>query len=176
MEAKTWTQATREWFVIHCKWLGTVTLGWFGNSVLAWSFDHALYPFVIYKWGALRGGLFMGAFSILICYLMFCFYDWSKTDWLGIELAKKKIKSFRHSTSTEMKSSFFRFWVPIIFLSTITDPFITVLSMRENAEQYAGLSRRDWKIFLTSAVISNFVWTISISAIIQTLRFAVSFT
>ncbi|MCK7474450.1 MAG: hypothetical protein MZV49_14915 [Rhodopseudomonas palustris] len=52
------------------------------------SFDYALYPFVIYSFGILAGGLIMMVLSFAACQLTLWFYDWSKHDWLGIEAVK----------------------------------------------------------------------------------------
>lgn len=47
------------------------------------TFDYALYPFVIYKLGILKGGLIMTLLAAISNILCLKFYDWSKRDWLG---------------------------------------------------------------------------------------------
>ena len=63
-----------------------LAIGFLGNWVMVYSFDFFLYPFVIWKLGLLLGGIVMSILSLLVCLLTIWLYDWSKRDWLGIEL------------------------------------------------------------------------------------------
>jgi len=124
-------------------------------------FDYMLYPFIIYKFGILAGGGIMTLLSLATCILLLQFYDRTKRDWLGIETTKnireyngdKRIGQF---TSWVMKKS-----TPIAFLvlSLRFDPFITTAYMRHG--KYNGMSKRDWKIFTGSLLISNLYWTLA---------------
>ncbi len=89
------------------------------------------------------------------------FYDWSKRDWLGIETIKS-IKGYDGNkkigriTAWMMRKS-----DPLVFLflSIKFDPFITTAYLRK--EKFSGMSRRDWKIFIGSLLISNAYWTLA---------------
>lgn len=136
-------------------------IGYLGNAIIVYGFDYFLYPFVIWKWGVLKGSVVMTFLSFLICWLTIIFYDWAKQDWLGIETIKS-VKEYDGKswvgkiTSWIMKKGN---GVILVFLSIKFDPFITTAYMRQGAHEYNGLSRRDWTIFLASLVIGNAYWT-----------------
>ena len=125
-----------------------------------YAFDYALYPYVIYKLGLLWGGVVMAVASLLVCLLLLQAYDWLKRDWLGIEF----IKSLRTYAGAS------RWWrsltwllnggdlVAFVVLSLRFDPFITTAYLRHG--RYNGLSRRDWRIFFGSVVLSNASWAV----------------
>jgi hypothetical protein len=124
-------------------------------------FDYVLYPTVVYKFGVLIGGALMTLLSFLICLILLQFYDWAKHDWLGIE-AIKNIKEYKG----DKRIGQFTSWVmkkgdsiAFLFLSLRFDPFITTAYMRHG--KYNGMSKRDWKIFTGSLLISNVYWTLA---------------
>lgn len=124
-------------------------------------FDYALYPFVIYSAGPIRGGIIMTILSLFACLAILTVYDLTKKDWLGME-AMRSLR-FRHPRNTIEKAVR---WLlnrsdPVAFvaLSLYYDPFITTVWLRNI--QYGGLSRRDWRIFLSSLLLANAFWTIS---------------
>jgi hypothetical protein len=136
-------------------------VGLLANGVIDYSFDFILYPFVIWKMGLIRGGLIMLFLSFVTCYATFLFYDWSKKDWLGIET----IKGLRDYEG-QRKTGKFVSWIlrqsmplALLILSIKFDPFITTAYLRFGAHNYAGLNRRDWKIFISSLLIGNGYWT-----------------
>ena len=140
---------------------GELTVGHTANAVLVYSFDYALYPFVIWKLGLLHGGVVMALVSLIACLLILWFYDWSKRDWLGIE----SIKQLRDG---EAKSPWRRTlaWtlakgdIPAcVVLSIWSDPFITTACLRRGA--FNGMTRRDWSIFAASCLIANVWWALA---------------
>jgi hypothetical protein len=52
-----------------------------------------------------------------------------------------------------------------IAMSVAFDPFHTTIYLRKGSE-YNGLSGRDWKIFFSSAIVSNAWWTIRTTGLI----------
>lgn len=141
--------------------LAVLGVGLSANALMVYGFDYLIYPFVIWKLGILKGGVVMMSLSFLVCYLTILFYDWSKKDWLGIETVKG-LKEYNGSS----KAGRFASWMlkkgdaaVMVFLSIKYDPFITTAYMRHGAHEYNGLSRRDWRIFLSSVLISNVYWT-----------------
>jgi len=49
--------------------------------------------------------------------------------------------------------------VIFLFLSIKFDPFITTAYLRKG--RFSGMNKRDWKIFLSSVLISNAYWTLA---------------
>lgn len=140
-----------------------IFVGVFVNSVLlTYVYDYVFYPFMIWKLGVVKGGIIMIFLSTFVCYLLLLFYDWTKKDWLGIE-AIKHIKDYGgnsrigRAVSWVLKKGDFGI---MVLLSIQFDPFITTAYMRRGSGQYNGLSKRDWKIFFSSAVIANVYWTL----------------
>jgi hypothetical protein len=133
-------------------------------TVINYSFDFVLYPFVIYHMGVLQGFFIMIVLSFLFCWLYFIIYDYLKRDFLGIEFSKEKMSSIiASSESVGLKlllvkvlrnSRAFLF----IFLSIYFDPFVAVAFERKGNFEYNGLSARDWRLFLLSLLISNGFW------------------
>jgi hypothetical protein len=127
------------------------------------AFDYALYPFIIYKLGIIKGGLIMTFLTSVANILCLKFYDWSKRDWLGIE-ALKGMKEYegqgrllRFISGMLKKSDLLTF----LFLSIKEDSFVTMVYQRHGSHQYNGMSARDWRIFLASHAVSNVYWTLA---------------
>ena len=140
-----------------------VAVGITTNHLIEISFNFFLYPFVIYKFGTLKGGIVMTFASFLTCLATIKFYDWSKRDWLCIE-AIKSLKEYGGDKQLGRLTS----WLlkqsdPIVFLylSIQRDPFITTAYLRKGANQFNGMSKRDWKIFMGSLILGNAYWTLA---------------
>jgi len=144
--------------------LAILGLGLLVNTfIINYAFDYLLYPFVIWKLGVFKGGLVMTVLAGLTCYPMFLFYDWSKKDWLGIETVKS-LRNYNGITRLgKITSWFLKRSDPFIMLilSIKYDAFITTIYMRTGSNQYNGLNKKDWKIFLLSLAISNIYWTLA---------------
>ena len=144
----------------YAKYFGTLTIGLVGNWLLNYGFDFVLYPSSLYLFGTVVGWAIMVVLSIVISLLTIWFYDWSKTDWVGIEA----IKTLRDG---ESKTKFGRLtsWllkksdpVVLIVLSIQFEPVVTALYMRHGVNQYNGFSRRDWTNFILSVIVANIYW------------------
>jgi hypothetical protein len=142
--------------------IGILAVGILGNYAMVWGFDFVLYPFIIWKFGLVYGWLIMMVLSAVICLLTLWFYDWAREDWLGIETIKE-VKDFEKETGWRKflaklmsKSE----WLMLVILSIQFDPFITVIYMRRGAHKYNGMSKRDWRIFLTSLIIGDIYWSL----------------
>lgn len=102
--------------------------------------------------------------SLLVNYATILFYDWTKQDWLGIELIKE-VKEYQGESSTGAFTS----WIlkqsdPVVFtyLSIKHDPFVTTIYMREGSNRFNGMNGRDWFIFLLSTVIGDIYWALAL--------------
>jgi hypothetical protein len=152
--------------------LGELALGHTVNWLLTYGFDYALYPFVIWKLGAVGGGGIMALASLVICLLCLWFYDWSKRDWLGIEAVKELREPGEAKGLRKLLVRILQWGdLPAFFaLSVYTDPFITTAYMRRGA--FTSMTSRDWGIFLGSWIIGNGEWILVLSGGIWLVRAA----
>lgn len=151
-------------FIEFAERVSVLGIGILANQAQIWAFDWLLYPFVIYQFGLFWGGLIMTCLSCLVCYALLRFYDWTKKDWLGIEI----IKTLKE-TKSKSKMARFSSWIlkkgdiaSFLFLAIKFDPFITTAYLRQGSHKYNGLSQRDWKIFFASLVLGNVYWAVAI--------------
>lgn len=147
-----------------------------GIGFLTWNamdyvFDYALYPFVIWKLGPWFGGTIMALASLAFCLLLLRLYDRLGRDWLGIEF----VKNLRHYEGLSRWQRGLAWLlhrgdgVAFLVLSAKYDPFITTAYLRQSA--FNGMTRRDWRIFLASWLISNLLWIALCQGGISFLRF-----
>jgi hypothetical protein len=129
-------------------------------NVLDYIFDYVLYPFVIFKWGPLAGGLGMTLLSLLSCLMLIWIYDWIGRDWLGIETVKG-LKIYTGDSRWRQwlarvlkKGDGFAF----LILSLKYDPFITTAYLRHGA--FNGIKRHDWIVFFSSGLLANLWWIV----------------
>jgi len=150
-----------------------LAVGILGNQVLVWSFDYLLYPFVLYNFGLKMGGPLMIFLSFIVCLATLFLYDFLQKDWLGIEMIKKFKTSDAHSRLHQFTSRLLNKsdWFVMILLSLRFDPFITTIYMRKGVNEYNGMKKRDWMIFLTSLTISNLYWLIVVEAGIDFFKY-----
>jgi|GEM_PF-326183 len=175
-----------------------------GNSVfwaIELAFNYGLYIPVIAGTvaifgefpGLLYGWVTMTMLSFLACYGILKFYDWSKRDWLGIEVAKD-VRDFgpdwikkRQAKSLLgkilwwpfSKLIFFILWalkkggfIAFFALSIFFDPFTTTVYFRRG--QFNGLTGRDWCIFVSSVLVGNTYWTFRTYLIVFSAYFLIT--
>jgi hypothetical protein len=157
----------------HClaqKRLATLAVGLTGNWAINYGFDFVLYPFMLYTFGTVTGWAIMVALSLAFSLVTVWFYDWSKKDWLGIELAK--------SLRDEGKLGKLTAWalqksdpIMLVILSVQFEPVITTLYMRRGVGQYNGFSRRDWTNFSLSMLVANLYWGLVVLAGIDLVQY-----
>jgi hypothetical protein len=152
--------------------LGILGVGLLGNQLQVVLFDYVLYPFVIWRAGLLWGALIMTGLSLVVCIALLRFYDWSRKDWLGIETVKRlrdepaAAGARRRIAGLLRRSDAFA----LVALSIRFDPFVTILYIRRGSHAYAGLSRREWRLFLVSNLISNAWWSLVAFGAIEVVR------
>jgi len=137
-------------------------------TIINYSFDFVLYPFVLYKLGVGYGFAFMTVLSFLFCWWYFLIYDYLKKDFLGIEFSKQKMNEIiaqthdvgykKYVVNLARKSKVFLF----VFLSIYFNPFLAVAFNREGVFAYNGLSTKDWRLFVLSLIISNGFWSTTV--------------
>lgn len=140
--------------------LRTLAVGHTGNALVNIGFDCLLYATAIALLGPLTGGLLMTVASLVLDLLLLRFYDWSRTDWLGIEA----IKSVRDTAATTRWQRMLQWLLQrgdgaaLLVLSLSSSPLHVVLYLRRGAHRYDGMRTRDWMLFLTSTTIGNLYW------------------
>ena len=137
--------------------IGILGVGLVANTLIVYVFDYLLYPLAINRWGLFYGGHVMIWASLLICLISFEFYDWAKTDWVGIETLKE-IREDEDEISIIKKAK----WLEFLILSIQTDPFIVTIFMRKGAHRYDGLSKTDWQVFFGSLFVGNLFWILGV--------------
>ncbi len=155
--------------------IATVALGHSFKEAEEFWFDWVLYPYVIAVHGSLLGGLAMMALSALSSYSYIILYDWSRTDWLGLELLKQiregnEPKSWWRKVIRKAQQGRLGNTVVFLILSIRKDPFVTTAYLRRGSGLYNGMSQRDWKIFFASVAVGNLVWTGFVSATVEAFR------
>jgi hypothetical protein len=157
--------------------IGIMAVGHTFKQVEEFIFDYTMYPAIIAWLGAVMGGLVMTAFSALICYLYILFYDWSKKDWLGLELLKEvRDGKEKHGRVAHLVQKIARKGDLVAFfvLSAYTDPFVTTVYLRKMSGSYNGLSPRDWKIFWASVLTANLWWTVVVTFAVAGIRLLIN--
>lgn len=150
-----------------------LAIGILGNKAMVWVVNYGLDPYLIANFGLVEGGIAVMVASFFICLATIKFYDWSKQDWLGIEL----VKEMREYEGKKYLGRAIRWLlkkgdaVALVGLSILTDPFITTVYLRNGANQFNGMGRREWIIFLSSTVIGNIYWSLAVFGGIQAFRF-----
>lgn len=152
----------------------TLGAGIFLKKALSYPFDYILYPLMLIWLGHIWGGLVMTVLSIPFNLFIIRVYDWSKIDWLLIETAKavryEEAKSgWRGFVGRTLRKSD----VLAFFVLCFDDPTVVTLYLRHGSNQYDGMSRRDWKIFLAATVVANLYWIVGWVAIIELWRWVV---
>ncbi len=139
--------------------MGIILVGLTVNGMVDHVFDNILYPYVMGTQGFLMGAHIMFWASILACLLTLKFYDWSGTDWIGIETLKET-RELENSKANVFIAKFFKRsqLAQLIILSLAKDPFIVTIFLREGAHKYGVMNRKDWRNFYLSALIGNVFW------------------
>jgi len=165
---------TWDWVDRHKERIGLIVVGHAAKRIEEFLFDTVLYGTVVavctimlnQPWGSLTALTVMTPISALACYGYLRFYDWSKKDWLGLEM----LKGLRDGNT--LLHRIVRYGnIPAFFaLSVFADAFTTTVYMRGKG-RYEGLTTRDRKIFWASIVVSNAYWTLRWTVIVQVVLF-----
>lgn len=144
--------------------LAIFAVGVAGSQGINFLFDYGVYPATIWWLGMLWGGIVMTLVTIVANVGLIRLYDYLGQDWLLIETAKSLRdgeividSKIGHWVNAILRRSDV---VALLVLSTWQDPVVATLYLRHGANQYNGLSRRDWHHFIISTVITNIWWTL----------------
>lgn len=140
---------------------GELSIGLAAKYLSDRAFDYLLYPYMIFKFGILKGGMVMTILAFILNIIMIVFYDWSKRDWLGIEAIKDLNNYNGNRMMGRLAARILRRSSPMIFLFLTLryDAFTTTVYLRHS--KFNGMSKRDWTIFMGSLLISNVYWTLT---------------
>jgi hypothetical protein len=161
------------------KRIAIIGIGYTFGNIFDYGFNYGIYIPVVAMLGPVKGGVAMAILSAITCFLFIKFYDWSKQDWLGIEVAKEAteygptwIRNFS-ATSRVGRIMWWPFsriillilWaikrggiVAFFALSMYTDPFVATVYFRK--ESFSGLKKRDWMVFFASLLVGDLYWTL----------------
>ena len=162
----------------------SVALGFTISKVVDWIYDLFVFTVVLVKFGWI-GIPFLALGAGFLCWITILMYDRTKVDFLGIESAKKEMKIFKEKLvvwienldkkpgrrvhvpfmkvkvrpdTGAIKMALEKVWLVEFFICTFEwDAAVTTLYLREKA--FGGLTRRDWKIFWASVVLSCVYWS-----------------
>lgn len=142
------------------------------SKIIDLFFDYGVYTPVILLFGPIKGGIIMMLILALVGLLELRIYDRFGRDWLGFEA----IKEFRNDETRTVaiktrllkwalrKGDVYAFFI----LSYYFGPFSTTVYLRKG---HTGLTKRDWIIFLLSTIVSNWWWVMSLTIVIETVKF-----
>lgn len=150
-------------------------LGWITGGtayyVFVWLYDYFVFSYVIWRFGAIKGGLIMIFITFFVDVVTMKFYDWSKRDWLAIETIKDLGKTNNWFGKLFKWLNDRGFFLIVIFLSLKFNPFIVTAYLRKGSHQYNGMSKRDWIIFCGSSVLGGIYWIIVIATGVSLVQY-----
>jgi len=168
------------WLNRHKNKIGLLAIGHTAKRVEEYLFDWLLYGIVVLwsinTWGSFWGSIvaffIMAPTSALFCWIYILFYDWAKKDWFGFEALKELRETETQGVFGRIFRRVVRFGdIPaFILLSIYSDPFMVAVYFRKKGHEHRGLTRRDWKIFWASVVVSNAYWTLRWTVIFEVVR------
>lgn len=152
------------------KKLAMWTMGISTYYYLTWVYDYVVISGLILYFGILIGTIIAVILSFIIDYLTLLFYDWSKKDWLALETIKQgeeytgffgKLVKFTRNKGLILS---------IFILSLTSNAFIVTVYLRKGSNNYNGLTKRDWFVFVLSSLITNFYWVFLIAGGIEIIK------
>lgn len=141
-----------------------------------WLVYGAVAAYCVAVWGAAYGPLatfaVMAPLSALSCWLYIRLYDWSRTDWLGLETVKALRDGGQGNAVASFVGRLARLGdVPaFLALSIYGDPFMVTIYLRKGSQAFSGLAPRDWAVFWASVIFGNAYWTFQWTAIVTLFR------
>jgi hypothetical protein len=152
------------------------TVKYFEGLLFDWLLYGAVTAYCAQTWGTLHGSFatfaVMTPFSALWCYFCIRFYDWTRTDWLGLETIKGLRERRQGGWIGRFIGGLLRLGdAPAFFaLSIYGDPFMVTVYLRKGEQAFDGLTCRDWAVFWASVVFANAYWTFQWTVIVALLR------
>lgn len=178
MKIRAWFQKAAAKIAAQKERIATLALGHSVFYTTEQIFNYGIYIPVVGFLGVIYGGSIMTALSFLVCYGTLKFYDWSKVDWLGLEVVRG-VRDFGPEWIKKLQAKsligkvlwwpfskiiLFVLWslkkggfIAFFALSIYTDPFTTTVYFRKGS--FNSLAKKDWLIFVTSVLIGNIYWT-----------------
>lgn len=128
-------------------------------------------------WGSALSICIMVPITGIINYAYLKVYDRVGVDALGAELLKR----IRHIRARGLLGLVVNpiiwliDWTLVLLIACFEDSFVATVYARKGVEQYNGLSKRDWVIFVLTTVISNVFWVFLASTAYVLLSMAWSY-
>lgn len=145
-------------------------LYWATAHALLYAFDKfvefVVSPAAIIDFGLVMGTAFLMAFSFVVCIVLITIYDWvgnqGVRDLLGYETIRNIGGRFGRRLGHQANSLWdktFKLGV-FLYLSIMNDPMTCTLVLRESGVY--RMSRKDWRNFIWSVIVSNVAWGLMI--------------
>lgn len=150
-------------------------------EIVNFVYDIVIFPISLEKFGWIAvPPLTLGAG--IFCWIMIQFYDFKKKDFLGIESVRTEMTAHKEKLihwietrpnyklclpfvkveikcdSEAIKIALSNVWIVEFLVCTFKwDAVVTTIYLREKS--FSGLTRRDWKIFCASVLMSCLFWS-----------------
>jgi len=159
-------------------------IGEIASGIVLWEsfnfvFDFGFYPFSLFYWGLVEGGIIAVAVCTIINAFVFWLYEYMTVDWLGAhalrELEDEENKSALGKLATWFGKKKTTFWEkivsPIVFIGLLlpVDPVIVAIHYRK--QHFKGLGWRDWGVFFAANFVANAWWLIKVGIVVEFLEF-----
>ncbi len=133
--------------------------------------DYVLYPAVILWLGAIKGGTLMTVLGFFANFLIVYWYNKTTQDWFGLEWLKIQQKFASQSKLGQILKLLLSFgkWPAYVGIS-IYEPAYGFIFLRGRENKSTRFSKEDWWWFVVSNVISNLVWILLVTGVIETIR------
>lgn len=147
----------------NLKWIkkiGTWLTGGTFYYAFVWAYDYFFFAYILWQFGLFWGAIIIIIVSFLLDFFTMKFYDSMKKDWLAIETIKQagldKKDWFGKTVNWLLNKK--GIFLVFVALSMKCNPFIVTAYMRKGANQYNGMTKRDWFIFVLSSIFGNLYW------------------
>ena len=152
---------------IVIKKISTVLVGRTLYEIFNYSFDYALYPLVLLKFGYINGLMIMIALTAILNFTLLIYYFKMNIDWLGFSYVKKvkdwsvNKKGFLKIIGIILKKSDL---ILFMVLSTFRESFETTAYFKYS---YILSKGKTIAIFTASLIVSNLFWSAGVEIFIN---------
>ena len=134
--------------------------GQVGVLVISILIDDLLWFVVVWRKGALVGGVIMFFIALLVNLVMIWAYDKIKKDLLSFETLNNLLEQGQKKYSERMLARLIKAGRVFAFVAlSFYDPFLSVIYMRNGVGKYT-MEKRDWGYFFVAMALSCTGWTL----------------
>jgi hypothetical protein len=167
---------------LQYSWRKILDAGWrlVLYEIFNFLFNYPLYGWVMFKLGLGRGWIVMATASTVQNVATFLYHEKSKVDWLFAKTARDWEKKTTKNSSkfrkivvkiTKSRDKGFVGIITFVIASLNFDPTIVAAHYRKS--HFTGISRHDWGLLFSSAIIANLWWGFRMGILIEALKWLV---